>query len=155
LTRRALIAVTLVGFACETAKRNAYDREYERLEQERAQQEAEHQEAQRYAAVIYFATGSAELDEDDRRELRWFAEKMQPYPQATFDVNGFADSTGSEATNRDLSAQRAHAVSRYLQSLGVEGSRIQAVAFSTHSPAASNATTQGRKSNRRVEVTVR
>jgi outer membrane protein OmpA-like peptidoglycan-associated protein len=145
--------------ACETAKRSAYDREYERLEKEhaaaRAQEEAEHQQAQRYAAVIYFETGSAELDEDARRELRWFADKLAPYPKASFDVHGFADSSGSEATNRELSAQRAHAVSRHLQSLGIEAARIQAVAFSTHSPAASNATPQGRKSNRRVEVTVR
>lgn len=141
--------------ACETAKRSAYDREYERLEKEHAQEQAAHQEAQRYAAVVYFATGSAELDEDARRELRWFADKLAPYPKASFDVHGFADSSGSEATNRELSAQRAHAVSRHLQTLGIEAARIQAVAFSTHSPAASNATPQGRKSNRRVEVTVR
>jgi outer membrane protein OmpA-like peptidoglycan-associated protein len=159
MIRRAVIALALGVLACETAKQNAYDREYDRLEQEhqaqRAQEEAAHAEAQRYAAVVYFETGSAELGEDARRELRWFADKMAAYPKATFDVHGFADSTGSEATNRELSAQRAHSVSRYLQSLGIERARIQPVAFSTHSPAAPNTTPQGRKSNRRVEVTVR
>jgi outer membrane protein OmpA-like peptidoglycan-associated protein len=157
--RALLIALVLPVLACETAKNSAYDREYERLEQEdaerRAQDAGDHAEAERYAAVVYFATGSADLDADALRQLRWFADRMAPYPQANFDVQGFADATGSEATNARLSADRARAVSAYLQSLGIAASRMQVDAFSTASPAASNATREGRKNNRRVEVTVR
>ena len=68
---------------------------------------------------MYFQTGSAELGTDAMRQLDWFVEKMAPYPQATFDVQGFADSTGSEGTNQKLSDQRAQAVSSYLQSKGI------------------------------------
>ena len=152
MTRALLIALALGGLACAAAKQRAYDDEYQRLE---AEARSQHAEAQRYAAVIYFETGSAELDADDQRELRWLADKLAPYPQANLDVQGFADSTGSEAKNSRLSYDRARAVAAYLDSLGIEASRIHAAAFSTSSPAASNTTPEGRKSNRRVEVTVR
>ena len=145
--------------ACQTAYTNAYDAETKRLEAERAaqnaQQQSEHAEAGRYAAVVYFQTGQATLSADAMRQLDWFVEKMAPYPQATFDVQGFADSTGSEATNQKLSDQRAQAVSAYLQSKGIAQPRLYAAAFSTASPAATNATSAGRKDNRRVEITVR
>jgi outer membrane protein OmpA-like peptidoglycan-associated protein len=152
MTRALLLALALGGLACEAAKQKAYDDEYRRLEEEARSQ---HAEAQRYAAIIYFETGSAELDADDQRELRWFADKLAPYPQANIDVQGFADSTGSETTNNRLSFERARAVTAYLNALGIELSRLHSAAFSTSSPAAPNTTPQGRKSNRRVEVTVR
>ena len=144
---------------CQTAYDNAYKAETERLEQERAAQQAQesaaHAEASRFAAVVYFQTGSAALGPDAITQLNWFVEKMAAYPQATFDVQGFADSTGSESTNQRLSDQRAQAVSQYLQSQGVAQNRIYAASFSTSSPAATNATAAGRKDNRRVEITVR
>jgi outer membrane protein OmpA-like peptidoglycan-associated protein len=152
-----LAAAGAVG--CQTAYNNAYDAEYKRLEQQRQAQEqqaaVEHAQAARFVAVVYFQTGSAVLDENATRQLNWFVDKMAPYPESTFDVQGFADATGTEATNQRLSSERAQAVSSYLQSQGVQASRIYAAAFSTSSPAASNETAQGRRDNRRVEITVR
>lgn len=153
------VAVLLGALGCQTAYNNAYNQEYEKLKQQDAEQRAAetaaHAEAAKYAAVIYFATGSAALDEDAKQQLRWFSEKMSAYPQATFDVQGFADSTGGEATNQTLSAQRAQACAGYLSTLGIDPARMKVTAFSTASPAASNASAQGRKNNRRVEITVR
>ena len=152
LSAAASVFVLLGALGCQTAYNNAYNQEYEKLKQ---QDEAAHAEAAKYAAVIYFATGSAALDEDAKQQLRWFAEKQAPFPHATFDVQGFADSTGGEATNQSLSGQRAQACAGYLSTLGIEPARMKVTAFSTASPAASNASAQGRKSNRRVEITVR
>lgn len=153
-----LVALALLA-GCQTAYDNAYKAETEKLEQQRAEQQAQesaaHAEAARFAAVVYFQTGSAALSQDALTQLNWFVEKMTPYPQSTFDVQGFADSTGSEAKNQQLSDQRAQAVSQYLQSRGIAQSRIYAASFSTSSPAATNATSAGRKDNRRVEITVR
>ena len=157
--RIALLGAVLGALACATASNNAYNKQYEQLSQQNAQQQAmeasAHAEAQKYAAVIYFATGSAVLDADAQQQLRWFADKMGPYPMASFDVQGFADSTGAELTNQMLSAQRAQACASYLQTLGIAPPRMQVNAFSTSSPAASNASASGRKNNRRVEITVR
>lgn len=161
MTRTALAPIAALALlaGCQTAYDNAYKAETEKLEQQRAAQQAQesaaHAEASRYAAVVYFQTGSAQLSSDAITQLNWFVEKMTPYPQATFDVQGFADSTGSESTNQRLSDQRAQAVSQYLQSQGIAQTRIYAASFSTSSPAASNTTAAGRKDNRRVEITVR
>jgi len=160
MTRRipALVGALALA-ACQTAYTNAYDAETKRLEAnqaaENAQQQSEHAEASRFAAVVYFQTGQSTLTPEAMRQLDWFVERMSPYPQATFDVQGFADSTGTEANNQKLSDQRAQAVSQYLQSKGIAAPRIYAAAFSTSSPAATNATASGRKDNRRVEITVR
>jgi OOP family OmpA-OmpF porin len=153
----AALAPALV-LACSAYQRT-YERETQRLETEasarRAQDEAAYAEARRYAAVVYFATGSSTLTSDGERELRWFVDKMQPYPQAVILAQGFADSTGAEATNQRLSEDRALAVKAYLASHGIADSRIVAQAFGTGSPALSNRTAKGRTDNRRAEVTVR
>ena len=150
-------AVLLQG--CPSAYQRTYERQTEMLEQQQqaadAREAAAHAEASKYAAVIYFPVGSAVVDADGKRELRWFVQQMQPYPKAMIDVQGFADSTGSEATNQGLSTQRAANVASYLTAQGIDAARLVTTGFGTESPAASNATTQGRRNNRRVEVTVR
>ncbi len=165
MTRPALVpgvlaaSALLVALGCASAYQRSYDQETQRLEEqaqsEQAQQQAEHSEAQRYAAVVYFAVGSAALDSEAQRELRWFVEQMRPYPQARLLVQGFADTTGSEGTNQRLSNERAAAVTAYLASQGIEEGMIQTQAFSSQYAAQTNATAEGRRNNRRVEVTVR
>lgn len=153
----ALVVVAVVA-GCKTAYNNAYNQEMQQLESrqqvENAEQARLHAEAQRFAAVAYFATGSAELTPDAQHELRWFAQQMQPYPQARFSVQGFTDSTGSEAKNQALSGDRAQSVAAYLESLGIAPSRMVVQGLSAGFEAASNTTGQGRRDNRRVEVTV-
>lgn len=159
------IAAAVVGAAmlvlqgCPSAYQSTYDKETQRLEAaqraQQAQQAAEYAEARRYAAVVYFAVGSAVIGDDGQRELRWFVERMQPYPQAVILVQGFADSTGNEPENRSLSVERAQAVASYLNTQGIAPPRIVAQGYGTESPAAANVNAQGRTRNRRVEVTVR
>ncbi|MFN8628072.1 MAG: OmpA family protein [Candidatus Binatia bacterium] len=161
VSRRALgiVATAMVLQGCASTYQRTYDDKMQQLDaRERANQELEaqaHAQAQKYAAVVYFAVGNADLDADGQRQLRWFVQQMQPYPKAMFDVQGFADSTGSEAKNAGLSQQRAEAVAGYLAAQGIDSSRMAIQGFGTSSPAASNVTAQGRKNNRRVEVTVR
>jgi OOP family OmpA-OmpF porin len=80
---------------------------------------------------------------------------MRPYPQVLIQVQGFADSTGPDALNQNLSEERARAVARYLASEGIDNSRIVVQGFASGFAAGSNETAQGRRNNRRVEVTVR
>jgi OOP family OmpA-OmpF porin len=153
------LLLALAGSGCPSAYQRTYDREMATLEQQQqqqnAQQQALHAEASKYAAVVYFPVGSAALDEDGYRQLTWFVDKMKPYPQANFLVQGFADSTGSEATNQQLSVDRAQAVAQFLAGQGIATSRMDVQGFGTTSAADTNATAQGRRNNRRVEVTVR
>jgi len=154
----ALGATALLLQGCPSAYQRTYNQEMQKLEaQQQAQQQEQerlHAEASKYAAVIYFQTGSAIVDEDGRRQLRWFADQMQPYPQVRFLIQGFADSTGGAAENQSLSDQRAANVAAVLNSMGIDVSRMVVQGFGTNYAAASNATAQGRRNNRRVEVTV-
>jgi outer membrane protein OmpA-like peptidoglycan-associated protein len=105
--------------------------------------------------VVYFDTGSAVIKEAGYRELGWFAEKMQPFPQVSILIQGFADATGGDALNQKLSEQRAEAVAKHLSTLGIASPRLVVQGFASEFPAAPNETSKGRLDNRRVEVTVR
>jgi outer membrane protein OmpA-like peptidoglycan-associated protein len=159
VTFATILPGLLVLVGCPSAYQRTYEQETQQLEaQHRAalqQAEAEHAQASKYAAVVYFAVGSAALDDDAQRQLQWFVQQMQPYPQAMIQVQGFTDSTGSEATNTSLSGQRATNVTGYLVTLGIAGSRLTTQGFGSDYAAASNASGEGRRNNRRVEVTVR
>lgn len=154
----SLVAL-LVGAGCWSAYDKTYAEETARLEEQQRQaqeqERSEHAEASRYAAVVYFELGQSRLSADARRELDWFADKMSPYPLARIQVQGFADATGSESVNERLSSERAQAVADYLVSRGMSLSMLDVQAFGSDFPAKDNATSQGRRSNRRVEVTVR
>ena len=158
MRRLAAVAVMLFAAGCPSAYQRTYDAETARLEaqaqQQRQQQQTLHAQAARYAAVVYFPTGNATVSEDGQRELRWFVQQLQPYPQANVLVQGFADTTGSEAKNQGLSRERAQAVAAYLSAHGIDASRMNVQGYGTGSPAASNTTVKGRGRNRRVEVTV-
>ena len=158
-TTGALGLALLLAQGCSTAYNRAYEKETQKLEDQQratdAQAAAEHAQASRYAAVVYFDVGSAVVGKDGDRELRWFVEKMQPYPKAMILVQGFADSTGSEGKNRTLSEDRARAVASVLGAQGIGASRLVVQGYGTDSPAAANVSAKGRGRNRRVEVTVR
>ena len=155
----ALVVALLTLSGCPSAYQRTYQQETQKLEmqQQAAQQQAEaaHAQAQKYAAVIYFAVGSPVLDQDGYRQLTWFAQQMQPYPQAIIQVQGFADDTGNEVNNQGLSLARAQNAANFLASQGIAPSRMIVQGFGEQYAAASNATTQGRRNNRRVEVTAR
>ena len=54
--------------------------------------------------------------------------------------------------NERISAQRADAVASFLQSNGIDVSRITTEGKSFNEPIADNATAEGRAQNRRVEI---
>ncbi|MBO5911818.1 MAG: OmpA family protein, partial [Elusimicrobiaceae bacterium] len=69
-------------------------------------------------------------------------------------VQGFTDSTGSEAYNQKLSAQRAQAVYNYLLANGLKTLSITYIGYGESNPIASNDTEAGRAQNRRVVLAI-
>jgi len=69
-----------------------------------------------------------------------------------FELKGYTDSTGPEAYNLKLSQRRADTVRNAIIKKGVPADRITAKGYGEASPAASNATKEGRAQNRRVEL---
>lgn len=76
------------------------------------------------------------------------------YPTMKVQIEGHADSTGTDAYNQKLSERRAKAVMNYLvKNVGIAAERLNAVGYGEAKPAFSNDTAEGRSKNRRVEFT--
>lgn len=101
---------------------------------------------------VLFDTDKAQLKPAGLQLVRQLAVVLRDYPTHTAQVDGFTDSTGTEAHNLTLSGQRAEAVRNALVSEGVSSTRVTTQALGTSNPVASNATADGRLLNRRVEI---
>ncbi|HLP95873.1 MAG TPA: OmpA family protein [Saprospiraceae bacterium] len=102
---------------------------------------------------IHFASGKAELD---RMALKALDSILTTIPgDKTFRVTAHTDAVGSEAFNKQLSQQRAEAVTRWLNGKGVpEASIIAVYALGEKAPKTSNQTETGRALNRRAIVEI-
>ncbi len=67
-------------------------------------------------------------------------------------LEGHTDSVGTDSYNQRLSERRANSVKAYFVKKGVASNRISAVGYGESQPRADNATAEGRKLNRRVEI---
>ncbi|MEN6438200.1 MAG: OmpA family protein [Syntrophobacter sp.] len=82
------------------------------------------------------------------------AEMLNKHAETKVKVEAHTDCMRSEEENLLLSETRASAVKDALVTKGVDGSRIMARGWGEAKPAASNATEEGRKVNRRITVTL-
>lgn len=100
---------------------------------------------------ILFDTGKATLKPESMAEIQKVADYMKKNPSARFEVQGHTDNQGSDKVNDPLSQQRAEAIVKALEGLGVDGFNLKAVGKGSHAPVADNKTAEGRAKNRRVE----
>ncbi len=77
--------------------------------------------------TINFAFNSTALDEEARAILRAQADFIRQFPEVRFKVYGHTDLVGSTSYNRRLGLRRAQAVVLYLQTQGIDRSRLEAV----------------------------
>lgn len=103
---------------------------------------------------VTFDVGSYTLKPEFRATLDQVAESLIKYPNSLIDVYGHTDSTGSDAFNQTLSENRARTVANYLTSRGVPAARIRSQGYGETMPVADNATEEGRRKNRRVEIKI-
>jgi outer membrane protein OmpA-like peptidoglycan-associated protein len=103
---------------------------------------------------ILFDVNESSLKTDARLVLAKLAGILLIMPEQQVAIEGHTDSTGGAEYNLDLSQRRANAVLSLLRSQGLESSRLQAVGFGMQQPVADNATADGRRSNRRVEIVI-
>ncbi|MFW0757171.1 OmpA family protein [Pseudomonas sp. H11T01] len=104
---------------------------------------------------ITFATDSANIASGFYQPLNNLAGSLKEFNQNQIEIVGYTDSTGSRQHNMDLSQRRAQSVATYLTSQGVGGANLSARGAGPDNPIASNADTNGRSQNRRVEVNLK
>lgn len=105
--------------------------------------------------LVTFELGSDRLSETAKVNLGEFAKAMNvpPLKGLSFDVNGHTDARGADTLNIALSERRARVVVEYLESLGIESSRLQARGYGESRPRVNEDPFAGE--NRRVEATIR
>lgn len=106
---------------------------------------------------LVFKGGQAELTDKSKLFLDYVAETILD-ADASAIVEGHTDNvpihSGIFPSNWELSGARATAVVRYLESRGVPGSMLEAVAYGDTRPLTENYTEEGRRKNRRVEILI-
>ena len=107
-----------------------------------------------------FGFGSSALTTDAKREIDGFVDDLQgsdpgPALARIFIIAGYTDNIGKEDYNYQLGQRRAQGVAGYLiGKSGVDPMQVRVVSYGASRPIASNSTSNGRRSNRRVEIIV-
>jgi len=104
---------------------------------------------------LLFDFDSYELRNDTRDKLDQIAEAIKKkYPDREIIVEGHTDSKGEASYNLSLSEKRAMKVSEYLKSKSGHD-KFSYKGYGKNNPMADNATAEGRKKNRRVEIIIK
>ncbi|KQW44959.1 hypothetical protein ASD88_18100 [Pelomonas sp. Root662] len=101
---------------------------------------------------VLFETGRAEIRPAAQEAIGKLANYLNQHADRRVLIEGFTDSTGSDATNMTLSQRRSQAVADALRARGVDPTRIATRGYGEQYPVASNSSTSDRAMNRRVEV---
>lgn len=101
---------------------------------------------------VLFDTDQAQLKSGGEASVGKLANFMTTYPDRVVLIEGFTDSTGSDAHNQDLSMRRAEAVRNSLVRQGIASQRLSTLGHGEAKPVATNDTASGRQMNRRVEI---
>jgi outer membrane protein OmpA-like peptidoglycan-associated protein len=105
-------------------------------------------------ADVLFATAKYDLQPPAREALAKLSGIVLAHPGLRLAIEGYTDSTGTEAFNQTLSEQRANSVRDYLVQQGLDPTSVAATGFGQSNPTASNDTSAGRQLNRRVEIII-
>jgi outer membrane protein OmpA-like peptidoglycan-associated protein len=105
-------------------------------------------------ADVLFATAKYDLQPPAREALAKLSGIVLAHPGLRLAIEGYTDSTGTEAFNQTLSEQRANSVRDYLVQQGLDPTSVSATGFGQSNPTASNDTSAGRQLNRRVEIII-
>ncbi|MFF3287930.1 OmpA family protein [Streptomyces sp. NPDC003023] len=104
-------------------------------------------------AEVLFGMDSSKLSGEATARISAIAGEIKNQGAKKIRVFGFTDDLGSEAHGDKLSKERADAVHSILsQQLGAEGITYEIRGYGEDYPIASNTTEEGRRKNRRVEV---
>lgn len=110
----------------------------------------------RISSEVLFNSGEATLSEAGRGVMSRLVPALGKVPGYRVVVEGHTDNVPIQTerfpSNWELSTGRAASVVRHFQGQGIEAARMRATGYADTRPIASNATAQGRATNRHVEV---
>lgn len=101
---------------------------------------------------IQFENNKAELRASSLPTLNEISAALKAQPGLKIEIYGHTDGSGARAYNLDLSRRRAESVKAFLETSGIDASRMRSMGFGPDRPIDSNTTKAGRAKNRRVEI---
>ena len=104
--------------------------------------------------TLLFAFGASDTNARHEAALDALAARLAEDEALRVRVDAHTDNVGWALGNVELSRLRARAVAEEILARGVAVERLEARAFGESRPVASNATVEGRRRNRRVEVSL-
>ena len=105
---------------------------------------------------LSFDVGKAVIKPEDFGLLTRLQKAIQEFPEGKITIEGHTDSFGGDASNLNLSQQRADAVTQYLlANMTIDRSRISSVGYGETVPIANNETKEGRAKNRRIDLRIK
>ena len=110
------------------------------------------------AEQLFFDSGKAALKDSGKEVLKKVGEALKGYEDKIIRVVGHTDNvpiaTSQFPSNWELSVARATTVVRFLQGSGIPPERMTASGRGEYSPIAANDDADGRRKNRRIEITL-
>ncbi|AMX03573.1 OmpA family protein [Microbulbifer thermotolerans] len=103
---------------------------------------------------IQFAKGSAQVTSRALPDLEALVSIMRENPGLTIAIEGHTSGEGDEATNQQLSQERADVVTQMLVARGIDANRVTATGMGSAKPLAGEDTEKGKQQNRRISVRV-
>jgi outer membrane protein OmpA-like peptidoglycan-associated protein len=105
--------------------------------------------------AVLFAPGKSTLLRSAEGQLMTLVDALRAMPsEQKVIIEGHTDSTGSDSMNQKLSEARAAAVKNFLVRNGIENDRLETAGMGESDPVAENTTSEGRATNRRVEIVI-
>jgi len=104
--------------------------------------------------LVFFKPNESNLLRQSTSDLDRVVDFLRANSEISIEVAGHSDSTGNPSEALELSLARAQAVKSYLVGNRIAAERIRAVGYGAAQPIADNATEQGQRLNRRVEMRV-
>ncbi len=107
-----------------------------------------------FPEAVLFEVYSTEILPSYMPTMAKIAKVLNKYPDVSVLITGYTDTSGSDELNDKLSWGRAESAKQALLQYEVKNKRIYTWGFGSKNPVASNATAEGRKQNRRVEMVI-
>jgi len=110
------------------------------------------------AEQLFFDSGRADLKDTGKAVLKKVGEALKGYEDKVIRVVGHTDNVPIKTkvfpSNWELSVARATTVVRYLLETGIPPERMVVSGRAEYQPVAENDSVEGRKKNRRIEITL-
>ncbi|MBI5546713.1 MAG: OmpA family protein [Deltaproteobacteria bacterium] len=110
------------------------------------------------ASDVLFASGSSKLSKDGEAAIAEVAQLLAEIPDRKFQVEGHTDNVPIKSaqypSNWELAAARSLTVVKTMVEAGLPPDRISAASYGEFKPAKANDSSEGKASNRRIEIVV-